>query len=138
MILSIRHVMLYRATGPNGFEYTAPEQLFNGNPDTMPPSTLALDYLIWAVTPPVRPEPTLLHLLPIEIQDNILKYVSAGPVAAARIGCQLGLGSVFLWKDGALDISLGTYWRMRTERLPVESQIWFSESEAGLVYKGTS
>jgi hypothetical protein len=143
MILSIKHIMLCRATGPNAFEYTAPERLFNGNPDAEPPSTLALDYLIWAVTPSVRPESTYLHLLPIETQDNILKYVFAGSVATAKIGCLLGLGSVFLWKDGVLNISLEETWTNRTPLSPVESQLWFSESETslvktGLVYRGRS
>ncbi|KAF2476818.1 uncharacterized protein BDR25DRAFT_390589 [Lindgomyces ingoldianus] len=138
MILSIKHIMLCRATSPNVFEYTAPERLFNGNPDTEPPSTLALDYLIWAVTPSVRPNSTRLHLLPIEIQDNILKYVSAGSVAAAKIGCLLGVGSVFQWKDGVLNISLEETWTNRTPWSPVESQLWFSKSEIGLVYRGRS
>lgn len=138
MILSIKHVMLCRATGPNVFEYTVPERLFNGNPDAEPPSALALDYLIWAVTPSVRPNSTRLHLLPIEVQDNILKFVSVGSVAAAKIGCLLSLGSVFQWKDGVFNISLEETWTNRTPWSPVESQLWFSKSKIGLVYRERS
>ena len=54
MILSIKHIVLCRVTGPN--------------------------------------------TLDLEIQNTILRYVSA------KVGCLLGLGSPFLWKDGPLHI----------------------------------
>jgi len=44
MILSIKHIVLCRVTGPNTLEYTALEPLFNGNYGIGPPSDLALDY----------------------------------------------------------------------------------------------
>lgn len=93
MILSVKHIMLCYATGPNLLKHTAPEPLFNGDYGIGSPSDLALDYLIWA-TASARPTVfTPLQLLPVEVQDIILNYVSVGTVEAAKVGCLLGLGS---------------------------------------------
>ncbi|KAF2249461.1 Cryptochrome/photolyase FAD-binding domain-containing protein [Trematosphaeria pertusa] len=76
MILSVKHIMLCRAIGPNELKHTAPEPIFNGNHGVGPPSNLALDYLLWATAPAIGSIPTPLRSLPIEVQDIILGYAS--------------------------------------------------------------
>lgn len=136
MILSVKHIMLCRAIGPNELKHTAPEPIFNGNHGVGPPSNLALDYLLWATAPAIGSIPTPLRSLPIEVQDIILGYASVGPVASAKIGCLLSLGTPFLWKDGLLEIKLEEACRDRHRWLPVKSQLWFSESRVGITYRG--
>ncbi|KAF2762626.1 hypothetical protein EJ05DRAFT_506330 [Pseudovirgaria hyperparasitica] len=136
IILSVKHIVLCRAIGPYELEHTAPQSLFNGNPDVAPPSELALDYLLWALTPAISFINTPLLALPVEIQDIILGYAAVGPVAAARVGCILSLGTPYLWKHGPLDIKLEDIRMNRNPWSPVESQVWFSESEVGIVYRG--
>jgi hypothetical protein len=133
MILSVKHIALCRATGPNSLECTAPEPLFNGNHSVEPPSDLALDYLLWPTAAAIRSIDTPLRLLPAEIQDMILRYSSRGPVAAAMTGCLLG--TPFLWKDGRQMIGLEDFRRDHHPWMPVESQLWFSESKVGVVYR---
>jgi hypothetical protein len=130
MVLSVRHIVLCRVS-PYQFEYTTPLLLLNGD---QKPSSLALDYLIWATADeyPI----TRLHILPCELQNNILQHATIGPVAAARLGCVLGLGSPFVWKDCSMKISLEETYTNRTEWSPVESQLWFQESQVGIVYRG--
>lgn len=135
MILSVRHIMLCRASGQNSLEYTAPEPLFNGDFDTGPPSDLVLDYLIWA-TASARPSiSTSLHSLPIEVQNLILSYLPGGTVVAAQIGFLLGLGSPCLWKDGPLIVELQEKYHTRPSGSPVESHIWFDGHKSGIVYR---
>ncbi|KAF1959408.1 hypothetical protein CC80DRAFT_406620, partial [Byssothecium circinans] len=136
MVLSVKHIMLCRATGPDKLEYTAPEPLFNGNHSVGPPSVLALDYLLWATASCIPSISTPLQLLPIEIQDIILSYASAGTVAAARIGCLLGIGSPFLWMDGPLRVCLMETCTIRPVGVPVESQAWIDDKSVGIVYRG--
>lgn len=134
MILSVRHIMLCHATGPNSIRHTTPEPLFNGEYGIEPPSDLALDYLIWA-TASARPSiSTTLQSLPIEVQDIILNYVSAGTVVATKVGCLLGLGSPFSWKDGSLKVTLEERYSIRPSGSSVESQVWFDEHKSGIVY----
>jgi len=131
MILSVKHIMLCYAISPNSLKYTAPEPFFGG---IGPPSDLALDNLIWA-TASARPRIlTPLQSLPIEIQDSILNYVSVGSVEAAKVGCLLGLGSPFLWKDGALEVVLEERYLIRPTGSSVESEVWFGEHKSGIVY----
>ncbi|KAF2785936.1 hypothetical protein K505DRAFT_380591 [Melanomma pulvis-pyrius CBS 109.77] len=136
IILSVKHIVLCRAIGPYELEHTAPQPLFNGNPDVEPPSKLALDYLLWAITPAVSLVNTPLLSLPVEVQDIILGYASVGPVAAAKTGCLLSLGTPFLWKDGPLEIRLEDVRMDRHQWSPVESQLWFPESKVGITYRG--
>ena len=134
MILSVKHIMLCYATGANSLKHTAPEPFFNGDYGIGPPSDLALDYLIWA-TASARPSIfTPLQSLPIEVQDMMLNYVSVGTVAAAKIGCLLGLGSLFSWKDGPLKVTLEERYLIRPSGSSVESQVWFDEHKSGIVY----
>lgn len=134
MVLSIRHVMLCHAADLASFEHTVPGPLFNGDYDTRPPSDLALDYIIWATASARLSISTPLHRLPVEIQDVILNYASIGTVAAARLGCLLGLGSPFSWKDGPLEVTLEDRYVVRPSGSSVESQIWFDEQKSGLFY----
>jgi len=136
MVLSVRHIMLCRATGPDKLEYTAPEPLFNGNHGVGPPSALALDYLLWATASYVPYISTPLQLMATEVQDMILSYASAGTVLAAQIGCLLGVGSPFRWMDGPLKIYLMETCRLRVAGPPVESQLWINKKNVGIVYKG--
>jgi hypothetical protein len=136
MVLSIKHIMLCHASDSTKLKHTAPEALFNGNHGTGHPSELALDYLLWATASARRVIRTPLQSLPVEVQDMILEHVSAGTVAAAKVGCSLGLGSPFLWKDGPLSLTLEETWTFRMPGMPVESQIWFGEQRSGIVYLG--
>lgn len=132
MILSVKHIMLCHATDRASFKHTAPELLFNG---TEPASDLALDYLIWATASARASTFTPIQSLPIEIQDMILNHSSVGTVAAAKLGCMLGLGSPFLWKDGPLTLTLQEIDRViRPPGTSVESQILFGEHKSGIFY----
>ncbi|ORY05069.1 hypothetical protein BCR34DRAFT_572300 [Clohesyomyces aquaticus] len=134
VILSVKYIMLCHVTNLGSLKHTAPEPLFNGDYDIGPPSDLALDYLIWA-TASARPSIfTTLQTLPIEIQDIILDYSSVGTVVVAKIGCLLGLGSPFSWKDGSLKVRLAERYYIRHSQSSVESEIWFGESKSGIVY----
>lgn len=130
LILSLRHVILCRGNRDR-LEWTRPEPFLNG---TSSYSDRALDLLLWAVSP--DPPRTSLHQLPVEIQDRILRHVSQGPIEAARVGCALGLGSLFLWKDGEMRIDLERVQTGRNPFSPVESQIWFDDHMSGISYKG--
>ncbi|KAF1948553.1 hypothetical protein CC80DRAFT_431300, partial [Byssothecium circinans] len=134
IILSVKHVMLCHATGPSSLKHTAPEPLFNGDYDTAPPSELALNYLLWA-TASARPSiSTPLQSLPVELQNIILDYVSVGTVETAKVGCLLGIGSTYSWKDGPLKVTLEKRHMIRHSRSPVESLVWFAEHKSGIVY----
>jgi hypothetical protein len=126
MILSIKQIMLCRIPNDDTLEYTNPELLLNGNSDAEYLPERALDYLIWG---------TPLQSLPIEVQDRVLDYVSAGGVAAKKTGCVLGIGTAFSWKCGSLDIILQEFWRRRHLGSPVQSQLWLNTHKIGLVYR---
>lgn len=134
MVLSVKHIMLCRASSPTSLVNTAPEPLFNGRYCSESPSDLALDYLIWA-TASTRPLiVTPLQSLPVEVQDMVLNYVSVGTVDAAKVGCLLGIGTPFLWRDDSLRITLEERHVIRPSGSSVESQVWFSEHKSGVVY----
>ncbi|KAF2493951.1 hypothetical protein BU16DRAFT_60318 [Lophium mytilinum] len=131
MVLSVKSIMLCHVTIQHSLECTVPEPLFNG---IEPPSGLALDYLIWA-TASARPWIfTPLQSLPIEIQNIILDYEVIGTLEAAKVGCLLGLGSPFLWKDGPLEVTLEERHLPLPSGSTVESQLWFGEHKSGIVY----
>ncbi|MCJ1248043.1 hypothetical protein MMC30_005258 [Trapelia coarctata] len=136
MILSVRHIILCRVPGDK-LEWTEPELFLDGKSTYPGQSTYAdrvLELLLWATSP--DPSPTLIHKLPVEIQDRILGHLSQGPVEAAIVGCVLGLGSSFLWKDGRMEIASERVHRGRTPFSPAESQIWFDDHKSGVSYKG--
>lgn len=134
MVLSVKHIMLCCANSPTTLVNTVPEPLFNGRYSSESPSDMALDYLIWATasTRPLIVTPT--QSLPVEVQDMVLSYVSIGIVDAARIGCLLGLGTPFLWRDGSLTVTLEDRHVIRPSGSSVESQVWFDEHKSGVVY----
>lgn len=134
MILSVRHIMLCHANGPNSLLYTAPEPLFNGDYDIGPPSDLALDDLTWATTSARPVIYTTLRSLPVEVQEIILGYAYIGTVEAAQIGCLVGLGLPFSWKDSLLKVVLEERYLIRPSGSPVESEVWFGENKSGIVY----
>ena len=131
LILSVKQIMLCRLGPSSRLEHTRPERLLNG---IDPPSELALRYLLWATSTPLFP--TRLHLLPIEVQDLVLGFLSAGPVEPARVGCLLGLGSEFTWMDGPASIAVEETSTLRSPCTPIGSQILFGNQASGIVYKG--
>lgn len=64
----------------------------------------------------------------------ILSYEPLGTVVAVRIGCLLGLGSPFLWRDGLLKLTLEARYLNRPTGSSVESEIWFIGRKSGMVY----
>lgn len=138
IVLSIKYIMLCHATSPASLKHTAPEPLFHGDNSIAPPYDLALDYLIWATSSARASICTPIQLLPIEIQDKILNNVSTGSVVAAKVGCLLGLGSPFLWKDGPLKVTLTEEDSARPLGSPVESEVWFGKHRSGIVYLAQS
>lgn len=95
--------------------------------------------VVWATNlNPAKSQPTMLHTLPLEIQSRVLyKYSTiSSPVVSAKLGCELGLGSPFLWFDRDMKIGVQTNKTHRGETSPIESQIFFSGIMSGLSYKG--
>lgn len=129
LILSMRHIILCHASAEK-LEWTSPEPFFDGEHS---PSDRAIDLLLSSIS--IEPPRTSLHRFPLEILDTILKYTSAGPVVPARLGCVLGLGSPFLWRDGKLAIEREEANRFRCEEMPVESKIFFDDHMSGVAYK---
>ncbi len=129
LILSVQEIILYRINTESE-RYTKPERLFNG---VHPPSDEAIKLLLEA-TQSSAPT-TLVHSLPIELQDMILDNVSKGPIECARVGCILNAGSVFTWKCGDRNIEREEGRRFRTPWTPVESHIWFGDHFSGIAYK---
>jgi hypothetical protein len=130
LIMSVRHVILCRHN-EGKLEWTRPVPFLNGIDPVLKHAVELL--LAETSTPPLK---TPIHRLPVELQTRILRYVSHGPVDAARVGCILGLGLPFTWKDGKIDMVRETAHRNRHLETPVESQVWFSGHFSGVAYKG--
>lgn len=131
-ILTLRRLTLCKVEG-NVFMWTRPEALFGD----APASDDAIDVILWATNTArdAELETNRLYLLPIEIQDRILDHATTSPVASAKLGCELGLGSPFSWVDRGAKIRLEEAKRHRFESSPVESQILFDRVMCGLSYK---
>lgn len=129
LLLSVKHIALCRVDN-NSLEFTQPEPFLNGSD---PPSDMAIQLLLRAMQP--NNPHTLLHRLPVEIQDMILRHNSAGSVEGARIGCVLDLGTPFLWKSGNRYLEREEVHRDITARTPMEQHIWFGHFHSGVVYK---
>jgi hypothetical protein len=129
-LLSLRHIILVRVKPNSVLEFTRPEALFNGED---PPSSRAIDLLLWAAKTPQQL--SSLHRLPIELQDRILWSTSFSTVAAAKMGCDTGLGSPFSWHDGNRILELESCKRKRFETSPVESLIHFGPWMSAVSYK---
>lgn len=131
LALSLRHIVLCRVLKDGSLEYTEPEPFLNGIDQ---PSDAAINLLLLATSPRCQQQ-TRLHFLPVEIQDMILCQLSSGCIERARVGCMLGIGSPFLWKDGSCDLELKV--SRKTKRgldLP-DHEIWFGNHISGVVYK---
>ncbi|KAF4952091.1 hypothetical protein FSARC_12723 [Fusarium sarcochroum] len=128
-ILTLQHIVICRVHGKD-LEWTRPEVFFN-NEETI--SDRAIDMILWAVHSPS--EPTLLHKLPMEIQDLILRFSRTSSVGAATLGCQLGLGSPFTWGNKEIIIEREDCKRKRNEFSEPESQIFLEKGFTGVSYK---
>ena len=162
VILTIQHVVLCMMNGGT-LVWTKPEALFNMPTEdtandliavksaqgdlrwkrpkpTFPRGFLSeagVEQMLWAVNWS-RPDPSsnTLHLLPLEIQDRIIRYATSSPLASAMLGCELGLGSGFTWVDErGQKIGTEDAKRHRAETSPVESYILLNGSMSGLAYK---
>ncbi|KAJ3537231.1 hypothetical protein NM208_g6399 [Fusarium decemcellulare] len=135
-ILTLRHIVVCRV-GENGLEWTRPEVFFSSE-ETL--SDRAVDMLLWAARS--SPAQTMLHKLPIEIQDKIL-YLShassiaaaSGPIAPAILGCQLGLGSPYMRGDRENCFELEPRKRKRMRYSPYEWKMHLAEGFTGVSYK---
>jgi hypothetical protein len=94
LILSINQVMICRFDHNSTQQSTKPEPLLQGNRGEA--SDMAIKYILWALSKYKTPSSSLLHSMPLELQDMILSKV--GAVQAGYLGCLLDLGSPFLWK----------------------------------------
>ena len=134
VILSVKQVVLCRTTDSKEISFTAPEPLFNGNYGVAPPSDLAPDYLLWSISPTFFSATTRLHSLPLEIQDMVLHHVSTRPFEKAKLGCLLGIGSLFSWKHGPQELELHHYHGYRRPCTPVEFHLFFETDKVGVTY----
>jgi hypothetical protein len=138
LLLSIRYLMLCRVDCTGSFSYTAPTKFLDGQD---PPSAKAMELLLQALSPPSRIPRTPILALPLEIQDQILQYVSESTVEAARLGCLLGLGSPGTWmrardpsrRGGPIQLlKCPTH---RLARTPIDSKILFGKTFSGVLYR---
>jgi hypothetical protein len=152
MITSVKHIMLCRGTEDTALQHTTAQvPLFNGDYDKHPATDLALDYLIWAVSPRIPVYHARLGSLPVELQDMILKRTSEGPIEPARLGCLLSVGSTFSWKDdgwrrrgagqteekwtvSGLEVFMSEKHYRRMRGTPVESEIFLDGFYSGVMY----
>ncbi|KAH8670140.1 hypothetical protein BGZ60DRAFT_486172 [Tricladium varicosporioides] len=130
LIMSVRHLILCRLN-QGKLEWTRPIPFLNG---IDPVLEQAVEILLAATSNYTLKTP--IHLFPIELQTRILRYMSQGPVNAARVGCILELGLPFAWKDGQMDVRLETVHKNRHFGTPVESQVWFGDHFSGVAYRG--
>lgn len=130
VILTMRHIVLVRPC-KDTFEWTQPESLYDGD---HPPSDRAIDMLLWAAKGPSQS--SLLYDLPVELQDRIIKEAAPSPIAVAKLGCDLGMGTPFSWRDfHHREIRLEPRKRKRLRHSPWESRIFLGEFMSGLSYQ---
>ncbi|KAM5358767.1 hypothetical protein ACJZ2D_015015 [Fusarium nematophilum] len=129
-ILTLRHIVLCRVGESHHLEWTRPEVFFNSD-ETL--SNRAVDMILWAARS--SPAPTLLHKLPVEIQDAILGLSCTSSVGTAILGCQLGLGSPCTWGDEEIWFELEERKRKRMRFSPPEWQIFLAGGFTGVSYK---
>ncbi|KAM0420426.1 hypothetical protein ACHAPT_011847 [Fusarium lateritium] len=128
-ILTLRHIVLCRV-GENHLEWTRSEVFFNSE-ETL--SDRAVDMILWAARS--SPAPTLLHKLPIEIQDAILGLSCTSDIGTAILGCQLGLGSPYVRGDRDIWFELEERKRKRMTHSPPEWHIVLAGGFTGVSYK---
>nr|POE72074.1 hypothetical protein CFP56_11950 [Quercus suber] len=134
VILSVKQIMLCHIAESSSLINTAPQPLFNGDHGSGSPSELAMDFLIWAMASARPLIVTPLQSLPTEVQDMTLEHAAIGKVGSAKLGCLLGSGTPFSWRDGPEEVTLATHRLNRPEGGSVESHIWFGEHKSGVVY----
>lgn len=119
IVMSVREVFLYKAWTCDDHEhvYTKPEPLFNGTDNL---SEKALAYLLLAA-PSDNIVSSLLHCLPLEVQDMIIDNMYPSRVKSALIGCLLSLGSPYRWQGPYGPISREEVFCTRTGQSAVES-----------------
>ncbi|KAM5347016.1 hypothetical protein ACJ41O_010021 [Fusarium nematophilum] len=130
VVITLRHVVLCRARGFD-LEWARPEVLFDGKE---PPSDRAVDMLLWAAHRGASPAPSSLSRLPLEIQDEILR-ASPSPVGAAVLGCQLGIGSPFMWADKHMTVEREVCRGYLDEFTQLEARIVVNGECIGVSYK---
>ncbi|KAL2068574.1 hypothetical protein VTL71DRAFT_14911 [Oculimacula yallundae] len=138
LLLSVRHMLVCHVDSSGAFSCSAPITLMDG---LTPPSPSAIHLLLQALSPSRPLARTLVHDVPLEIQDRILKYVSEGSFEAARVGCILGVGSPYTWmratdwprRGGPVELFISPSHRM--EDAPVESKICFGDEFSGVSYR---
>ena len=105
------------------------------------PSPSAINLLLQTLSPSRLPLHTPVHNIPLEIQDRFLEHVSEGPVEAARLGCVLGIDSLFTWMRAVDWPRLGGPVKLlhslshRTETTPVELKICVGDVFSGVSYR---
>jgi hypothetical protein len=89
----------------------------------------------WLVASTSKPQlPTSIHRLPVEIQDRTLYDAPGNFVAAAKLGCELGLPLLLTWDDRDDKIGLRFIRTHRNEDTPMESQVMLNGLMIGLPY----
>ncbi|KAH6707846.1 hypothetical protein BKA61DRAFT_135159 [Leptodontidium sp. MPI-SDFR-AT-0119] len=138
LLLSVRHVALYKVDCNGVTKCTEPAALLNGIDCPSNEAVLLLLHATAAASPP--PPRTSVHKLPVELQDRVLSNVSEGQVKAAHLGCLLELGSTFGWlrsddtrRGGQIEALLSP--THRHETTPVDSKIYFDGVFSGLAYR---
>ncbi|EPE27276.1 hypothetical protein GLAREA_03191 [Glarea lozoyensis ATCC 20868] len=136
LLFSVRYLMVAHVDSTGAFSHTAPTVFMDGH--TLP-SPSAITLLLQVLLPPWPPH-TPIHSLPLEIVDQILLFVSEGPVEAARLGCSLDLGRPFEWKkelrhkQQGVSIELLQSNSHRSDDTPIESKICFGDEFCGVSY----
>lgn len=129
-ILTLRHILLCRVGESHHLEWTRPAEVINSE-ETL--SDRAISMLLWAARS--SPAPTMLHNLPIEIQDVILTLSCTSSLERATLGCQLGLGSPCALEDEGIWLELEGRKRRRLRHSPGEWQIFLEGGFSGVSYK---
>lgn len=128
-IFTLRHIILCNSRGGE-LTWSRPEPVLDGE---HPPSDRALNMLLWATKR--QPRLNALNIFPPEVQDAILIQATRSSVSAAKLGCELDIGSPYSWFAGDSKVEIEEVKRRRTEFSPVESQIWFDDIMSGISYK---
>jgi hypothetical protein len=122
--------MMVRRRSDGSLEWTKPEVLYDGGSS---PTQKSINLILFASR--INRPQTSLSLLPTEIQDRILRFTSYSTVAPAKLGCDLGLGPAFQWRDRRAPLVQELCKRKRLDTSPIESQIRFGSFMSGISYK---
>jgi hypothetical protein len=135
IIFSVRHIMLCTTDQKEQLFYTQPIEFLNG---LNPPTSFALDTLLHGLSSlsPTKPVYTSLNTLPIEIQDMVLNHIWI-PIERATIGCLIGIGSPFNWRDHGEEIELidKIHPLARKKGMPDRTSLFLDQEKLGLGYR---